>query len=223
MSRTRLPLRLVTRLLRHPNPWVRGGAVALVLFVVLSGYFLTHSGIPASPETDSFRRTDGFDTLENARLVLHRSNDGDSFFVRHGDREFELRLYFVDAPEKYLSDRYVDQRRRVGEQARALGLSVDETVELGRRAKSEVHDLLAGQAFTVHTKWERVYDGDRFYGFVELEDPQSPGRNMYLTEWLIRRGLARIHTKGEDTPNGRSRHEYRASLERLARRARGPG
>ena len=58
----------------------------------------------------------GYDKITGARLLKRDDNDGDSFFVNAAGREFQLRLYFVDAPEKYLSDRYEKQRQRVAEQ-----------------------------------------------------------------------------------------------------------
>ena len=159
----------------------------------------------------------GYDRLEGCRMIDHRNNDGDSFWVRHGDREFELRLYYVDTAEKYLSDRYEDQRRRVAEQARDFGgLSVEQTVELGKAAKLYTARLLEGKSFTVFTKWERVYDGERFYGWVEL--PGTDGE--YLSERLIEKGIGRIHTKGEPSPDGASYRQYKAHLEKLEREAK---
>src|SRR5690606_15867727 len=113
----------------------------------------------------------GYDVFRDARLVDREGNDGDSFVVRAGDREFELRLYFVDAPESYLSDRYENQRRRVADQARDLGgISSEEAVAVGKAAKKFTAEQLGQKAFTVYTYWEEVFDGDRVYGFVELSD-----------------------------------------------------
>lgn len=162
----------------------------------------------------------GYERLEGCRMVEHRNNDGDSFWVRHGEREFELRLYYADAAEKYLSDRHASQRERVGEQARDFGgLSINQTVELGKAAKLYAEKLLAGKAFTVFTKWERVYDGERFYGWVEL--PGTEGE--YLSERLVEKGIARIHTKGEPSPDGASYRQYKAHLEKLEQEARKAG
>ncbi len=181
------------------------------------------SGKPSAPGGASATRSapgakvNGYDRLEGCRLVDHRNNDGDSFWVSHGDRKFELRLYYVDAAEKYLSDRYEDQRRRVADQARDFGgLSVDQTVELGKAAKLYTMRLLEGKSFTVFTKWERVFDGERYYGWVEI--PGTDGE--YLNERLIEKGIARIHTKGEPSPDGASYRAYKAHLEALEREAR---
>ncbi len=175
---------------------------------------------PAPAPSAAAGRVNGYERLEGCRMVEHRNNDGDSFWVRHGDREFELRLYYADAAEKYLSDRHADQRQRVGEQARDFGgLSVEQTVELGKAAKLYTAKLLEGKTFTVHTKWERVYDGERFYGWVEL--PGTEGE--YLNERLVEKGIARIHTKGEPSPDGASYRQYKAHLEKLEREAREAG
>lgn len=170
---------------------------------------------PGAQQTN-IEKVNGYDRLIGTTMIDHRNNDGDSFFVRHGDREFELRLYYADAPEKYLSDRYEDQRRRVADQARDLGgLTVDEAVAVGQAAKAHVANILAGQSFSVFTKWERVYDGERYYGFVLL-----PDETEWLCEDLIENGLARIHTKGERTPDGHSYRDFKKTLEGLERQAK---
>ncbi|MBL9156998.1 MAG: thermonuclease family protein [Verrucomicrobiales bacterium] len=163
-----------------------------------------------------------YDRFTDARLVDRDGNDGDSFMVKAGGREFELRLYFVDAPESYLSDRYADQRRRVAEQARELGgITPEEAVEVGKRAKAFTKQQLANRTFTIYTYWEQVYDGDRFYGFVELPDGSD------LATRLVAEGLGRVHTKGPGskekpvpTPKGKTFFQARDGLEALEREAR---
>jgi len=173
----------------------------------------------AGPAAES--KVGGYDKLDGCRVVDRRNNDGDSFWVRHGEREFELRLYYADAAEKYLSDRYENQRRRVADQARDFGgLSVDQAVELGKAAKLYTGKLLRGKSFTVYTKWERVYNGERFYSWVLLPGGDPP---EYLNERLVAQGLARIHTKGVPTPDGRGFREYKAHLENLERAAKQAG
>lgn len=178
-----------------------------------------------APAASKATKVGAYDRFPDARLVDREGNDGDSFLVRAGGREFELRLYFVDAPESYLSDRYADQRRRVAEQARELGgITPEEAIEVGKRATAFVKQQLAGRPFTVYTYWEQVFDGDRYYGFVELPDGGDLGTR------LVENGLARIHTKGPGskekpvpTPKGESffaaRDELRA-LEQEARKAK---
>lgn len=170
---------------------------------------------PKTAPKASVTRVNGYERLEGCRLVEHRDNDGDSFHIRHGSRDIELRLYYVDTPEKYLSDRYEDQRRRVAEQGRELGgISPEQTVQVGLAAKMYTAKLLADRSFTVYTKWESVYDSERVYGFVELPDGGG-----YLCEELVEKGLGRIHTKGEATPDGRGYRQYKAHLEAVERAA----
>lgn len=162
-----------------------------------------------------------YDVFHEVRLVEKDGNDGDSFVVRAGDREFELRLYFVDAPESYRSDRYENQQRRVADQARDLGgISSEEAVAVGKAAKKFTTEQLSQGTFTVYTYWESVYDGNRFYGFVELADGSD------LATRLVEEGLARIHTKGPGskakpvpTPHGESFFQARDKLESIERQA----
>ena len=164
----------------------------------------------------------GYDKFIGARLVDEEGNDGDSFTVLADGREFVLRLYFVDAPEKYLSDTWESQQRRVADQAKDMGgISVEQAVDVGLEAKAYTNSLLKGKPFTVYTYWESVYDSDRYYGFVELSDGE------YLGTKLVRDGLARIHTKGPGskekpvpTPDGSSFHQHRDMLYRLESEAR---
>lgn len=179
---------------------------------------------PVLPSGSASQKVRGYDKFTDARLVGDEGNDGDSFLVRAGGKEFVLRLYFVDTPEKYLSDRYENQRRRVEEQAREMGrISVDEAIAVGLAAKKYTESQIKGKTFTVYTYWEEVYDGDRYYGFVELPD------GSYLGTRLVEQGLARIHTKGPGskehpvpTPDGKSFHQHRDMLygrERAAQKA----
>ena len=163
----------------------------------------------------------GYDKLTDARLVDLEGNDGDSFMVRAGGRELELRLYFVDAPEKYLSDRYEDQRRRVAEQGREMGgITPEQAVLIGQQAKDFTKQQLSGKPFAVYTYWEEVYESDRVYGFVELADGSDLGTR------LVEQGLARIHTKGPGskekpvpTPDGATFFQQRDKLEAIERQA----
>lgn len=164
----------------------------------------------------------GYDRFPGARLVEDEGNDGDSFHVMANGREIHLRLYFVDAPEKYLSEDWENQRRRVAEQGRELGgLSPEQAVEVGKAAKMFVERELSGKEFTVYTYWEEVYDSGRHYGFVELAD------GSYLGTKLVEGGLARIHTKGPGskekpvpTPDGASFHRHRDMLYQKEREAK---
>ena len=62
--------------------------------------------------------------LTDCRYVADKDNDGDSFLVHCGAKEFIVRLYFVDAPETNL--RYPERTR---EQSEYFGVTLDETIE----------------------------------------------------------------------------------------------
>jgi len=180
-------------------------------------------GSSSKPSSTATKKQGAYDVLEGCRLVDHRNNDGDSFFIQHGKRKIELRVYFVDCPEKYLSDDFRNQRERVAEQGREMGgMSPQQTVAIGQQAKKYVNDLLSGKTFTVYTYWEEVYSGDRYYGFVRI-----PGSKKFLGEELVARGLARIHTKGPGskqkpvpTPDRKSFFQHRDNLYGIERSAK---
>lgn len=155
----------------------------------------------------------GFEVLTGARLLDHRNNDGDSFKIRHDGQEFELRLYFVDAPEKRL---HQYNGERIDHQGRYFGnLTRDQTMEVGLQAKRLVDQLLASRPFRVETRWKAVFDSGRHYAFVFFEDS-----NEELSEILVREGLARIYTEGSDLPDGRKRADFERHLKKLEANAK---
>ena len=110
-------------------------------------------------------------------------NDGDSFRVRCGGREFVFRLYFVDCPET--DARFPD---RILEQAAYFGIEAHDAIAAGRAASRFTRSVLS-QSFTVRTQWADALGSGRarrFYAQVEVG-----GRD--LAEMLVVRGYARIH------------------------------
>ncbi len=156
----------------------------------------------SKPSTSSQTKHKGnYEIMENCQWVEDKGNDGDSFLVKHGKNDYTFRLYFVDAPEKYLSDRYEDQRKRVAQQGKYFGgLTSQQTVEVGLQAKSFTEEQLKGKSFTALTTWESVYGGERFYAFILLPG-STEEKPILLCEQLIENGLARIHTKGPGRKN----------------------
>lgn len=161
-----------------------------------------------------------FDVLENCELINHRHNDGDSFHVKHGGKQTEFRLYFVDTPEsKYKSYRDGNNNgKRLREQGNAMGgLSQDQTTTVGTAAKKFVLDLLAKQKFRVATQWENVYGPDRKYAFIIVK---WEGREVYLHELLTAKGLSRIHTKPMTLPDSTSSSRQRNRLREIEKEAK---
>ena len=129
-------------------------------------------------------RVDGRDdwtVLENCRFISNPADDGDSFHVSAGAKEYIFRLYLVDAPE-------TDEMNpvRVAEQAKYFAISAPQVIEVGQAAKEFTREKLS-QPFTVLTRWKGAMGRsklERFYAFVQTKDGD-------LGEQLVRNGLAR--------------------------------
>ena len=61
--------------------------------------------------------------LENCRLIRNPANDGDSFHISSGDKEYVVRLYLIDAPEIEATD-----PRRLIEQAKYFDITVPQAM-----------------------------------------------------------------------------------------------
>ena len=83
--------------------------------------------------------------LKDCRLIPNPANDGDSFHVSAGEKEYLFRLYFVDAPE---TDEMTPGR--LVQQAKYFGITVPQAIEVGRAAKEFVGEKLA-TPFTIFT------------------------------------------------------------------------
>jgi endonuclease YncB( thermonuclease family) len=121
--------------------------------------------------------------LENCRLIPNPANDGDSFHVSVGEKEYIFRLYMVDAPE---TDEMVP--RRLVDQAKYFGITVPQAIEVGRAAKEFTRERLS-EPFTVFTHMSDAMGQsriERFYAYVQTTEGD-------LGEQLVRNGLARIY------------------------------
>ena len=167
-----------------------------------------------APGNVSTEKMGGFDVLRGARLTDYRNNDGDSFQISHGGKLYELRLYFVDAPEKRFHE-YNEER--ISHQARYFGITPEQSVEIGLAAKKFVDELLGQGNFTVYTKWEPVYESGRYFAFVEID---RNGKSSLLCEELTERGLSRIYTQGKDLPDGTSEKEFESHLKKIESQAK---
>src|SRR5437879_6845021 len=126
--------------------------------------------------------------LTDCHYVDGPDNDGDSFRVRSGDKEVTARLYYVDAPEINLR-----QGERSHDQSLHFGITLDETMKAGEKAKQRVQELLQ-KPFLIWTRWATAGGRgreSRYYVIVEID-----GKS--LGEILVTEGLAR--TKGVQCP-----------------------
>jgi DNA uptake protein ComE-like DNA-binding protein len=170
--------------------------IALVAVVIL---------LTATVDLGARDGTNDWVVLENCRFVSNSGNDGDSFHVSDGTKEYIFRLYLVDAPETDAAD-----PARLIKQAKHFGISEPQVIELGETAKSFVQKELA-EPFTVYTRMAHAMGRsgiERFYAFVQTKDGD-------LGEQLIANGLARIHGTRAAPPGASSSAAARQKLEEL--------
>jgi hypothetical protein len=110
-------------------------------WLLVLAFFLFNAGrVWAKPHKEWAQLTD-------CQHVDSKGHDGDSFHVRCGDKEFTVRLYFVDAPETNLV--YAERTR---EQSLHFGITLDESMKAGVKAKERVQELLQ-KPFVILTQW----------------------------------------------------------------------
>jgi endonuclease YncB( thermonuclease family) len=161
-------------------------------------------------------RTGGYESFHGCTLAPDRSNDGDSFRVKLPDGSTEIiRLYFVDAPESAFKSYGggENNHRRIAQQAADMGgISPQQAVAIGKKAKAFTLGALGKSAFTIHTAWDSPFNDERYHAFVELT---AEGKPRFLHELLIEKGLARIHTRGAPLPDGTSARKQEDRLMKL--------
>jgi endonuclease YncB( thermonuclease family) len=148
--------------------------------------------------------------LTDCRYVDAPDNDGDSFRVRGGDKEFTARLYYVDAPETNL--RLGD---RTHDQSLHFGITLDETMKAGEKAKQRTKELLQ-KSFLIWTRWATAGGRgreSRYYVIVEVD-----GKS--LGEILVTEGLARTKGVAPNLPNDEKGKAYMERLDDLESAAR---
>src|SRR6267142_3365735 len=162
------------RLILPSSIFSRGGMSALIAVVVLS---------IATVDVSARDQSKDWIVLKDCRLILNPANDGDSFHVSAGEKEYLFRLYLVDAPE---TDEMTP--RRLIEQAKYFSITVPQAIEVGRVAKDFTQEKLS-EPFTVFTHLSDAMGQsrlERFYAFVETKEGD-------LGEQLVRNGLARSY------------------------------
>ncbi|MGE9271509.1 MAG: thermonuclease family protein [Verrucomicrobiales bacterium] len=189
----------------------------LLLLLVAGGLWLKDQLSGVGPLSSSVGETvAGWERIEGCRWVSHDRNDGDSFRLKIPDgRVLEFRLYFVDAPESafrtYGGGR--SNHARIADQADAFGIDSSQAVEIGKRAKDFVEDLLASRDLTIFTRWDDPFGDERYHAYVHLD---GHGSEMeWLHERLVEQGLVRIHTKGSSLPDGTSQGDQTDRLRAL--------
>ena len=165
--------------------------------------------IPAFNATAADRKE--WEQHSHCRYIDKKYNDGDSFRVSCGVREYVLRLYYVDAPESVMET----NAARVGEQRAYFGTTVENVLSTGEAATRRVREILQGP-FSVSTKWA-VAGGRgkelRYYGLIDIGGKR-------LIEILLSEGLARTKGVVVNLPSGEKATSYLAKLRGLEREAK---
>lgn len=160
--------------------------------------------------------TGGYETFHGCTLAPDRGNDGDSFRVKlPGGRTEIIRLYFVDTPESAFKSYGggENNHRRIEQQAAHMGgITSQQAVEIGKKAKAFTLGTLGKSPFTIHTEWESPYKDKRYHAFIEVT---VEGKPRLLHELLVEKGLARIHTKGATLPDGTPERKQEDRLYKL--------
>lgn len=161
-------------------------------------------------------KTGGYETFQDCTLAPDRGNDGDSFRVKLPDGRTEIiRLYFVDTPESAFKSYGggENNHRRIEQQAADMGgITSQQAVEIGKKAKAFTLVTLGKAPFIIHTEWDSPFKDERYHAFVEVK---VDGKPRFLHELLVEKGLARIHTKGAPLPDGTYERKHEDRLYKL--------
>jgi len=164
------------------------------LFWVFSfGLLVGAANLFAQRTTDPANPGGKWEVLDRCRLVTNSIVDGDSFRVICKDREYGVRLYFVDAPE---TDPTL--KERIEDQAAYFGITTANIPRAGEQAARFTREKLSGREFTLQTRWQNALGRGaiaRFYCEVLVD-----GKN--LGEELVTQGWARIAGQIAVRPDG---------------------
>src|SRR5213595_3213586 len=125
------------RLIFRFSIFSRVGVSALIAVAVLWS---------AAVDVDARDQSKDWIVIKDCRLIANPANDGDSFHVSTGEKEYLFRLYLVDAPE---TDEMTPGR--LVEQANYFGIGVPQAIEVGRAATEFTREKLS-EPFIVFTR-----------------------------------------------------------------------
>src|SRR5713101_7691903 len=124
------------RLIFRFSIFSRFGVSALIAVAVLWS---------AAVDVDARDQSKDWIVIKDCRLIANPANDGDSFHVSAGEKEYLFRLYLIDAPE---TDARVPGR--LIDQAKYFGITVPQAIEVGQAATEFTREKLS-EPFTVFT------------------------------------------------------------------------
>ncbi len=161
-----------------------------VIFATAAAVLLIVAGEFSSVHSRTFQTSGGpvathgsWTVLNDCIYTRNSSNDGDSFHISAGGKQYLFRLYFVDAPE---TD--ADFKHRVDEQAKYFGIGRNQVVQVGKLARDFTREKLS-RPFTLRTCFQDALGRSRMQRFYAIVQTATGD----LGEQLIENGLARIH------------------------------
>lgn len=149
--------------------------------------------------------------LTGCRLIESNFNDGDSFHVSHGGKEYIFRICYVDTPETRALKEFTE---RTTDQAKYFGIKKSVLFEMAAQASGLTKQALS-EPFTVWTDWTDAKGNSqipRYFGIIETVQGD-------LAETLVKQGLSRVYGYSPARPDGTSSARYKANLKELEEKA----
>ena len=149
-------------------------------------------------------------TYKDCHYLPNLANDGDSFHIRAGGREYIFRLYYVDAPETDMS-----VPDRVAEQAKYFHVTIQDALLIGLEAERFTRKKLS-RPFTIRTRKQDARGRSRrprYFAFVQTDTGD-------LGEQLIANGLARAYGAASSLPGMSTPESEWRKLKQLEHKAK---
>ena len=158
-----------------------------------------------------------FQILDKTSVVNREEALGHTFFLldSKGSR-YKIYHYFVESPPTDLDDNTSPKLARL---ARYFGnVPLEKLIEIGVKAREFTLENLATRPFRIVTLFSPLKNQVGVYAYALIRDEK--GDEHYLSELLVREGLAAVSAQGEYLPFGDTRTSYRNHLIKLEREAR---
>lgn len=114
--------------------------------------------------------------IQGEQAVVTKVVDGDTIYVNMNNQEYTVRFVGIDTPETK------DPRRPVG--------------CFGKEASAATKDLLDGQTVILQKDITNTDKYDRLLRYIYL--PLEDGRVLFVNDYLVREGYAKIYTYPPD-------------------------
>ncbi len=184
----------------------------------LLGFVLAHSSSVSGADPAVRRMTPvaKWITLTGCRLEENKFNDGDSFHVTQGGRQYLFRLCYVDTPE---TTAHRELKERTSDQARYWNIYKRDLYLLADEASAFTHEKLA-RPFTVMTRWDDAQGASelpRYFAVVRTADGED------LAEALVGAGFARVFGFSPDLPGNQLAKSVWTKLDGIEAKAKAAG